>query len=113
MAQIAWFRGALWDRSKVELPTVAAAPLTGVRDRIERGELARDTSRAFYRYHQIFQREGRRATRKMTIGATRLEPWTEGTVRAHEAPDPAAREAAVRSITAERAHGTPVFAGYR
>ncbi len=107
MAQIAWFRGALSEPSKLDLP------LKNIRDRLDRGELARGTSRALYRYHQTFQQDGRAVTRRSTICAMRLEPWTDGRVRAHEATDPGAREAAIRGITAERAHTEPVLAGYR
>jgi hypothetical protein len=113
MAQIAWFRGALWDRSKVDLLSVATAPITGVHGRLERGELARDSSRALYRYNQTVQRGGRPVTCKMTICALRLEPWTDGMIRPHEATDAAARDAAIKGIAAERAHTTPVLAGYR
>jgi uncharacterized protein (DUF1015 family) len=113
MAQIASFRGALWDRSKVDLTSVAAAPLANIRDRLERGELVRDSSRALYRYHQTVQRDGRAVTRKTTICAVRLEPFREGTIRPHEATDPGARDKAIAGITAERAHTAPVFAGYR
>jgi uncharacterized protein (DUF1015 family) len=113
MAQIAWFRGALWDGSKVELAQVAAAPITSVRDRLARGELARDATRALYRYHQTFDHDGRQVTRKMVLAAVRLEPWTEGSIRAHEATDAGAREAAIRGIAAEGAHTMPLFAGYR
>ncbi|MGE5180521.1 MAG: DUF1015 family protein [Acidobacteriota bacterium] len=113
MAQVAWFRGALWDRSKVELAAVAAAPITGVKDRLARGELVRDPTRALYRYHQQVAIDGRTVTRKMLIAAVRLEPWSEGIIRAHEATDAHARDAAIAGIAAEAAHTTPVFAGYR
>ena len=73
----------------------------------------RDATRALYRYHQTFQLGSRAVTRKSTICALRLEPWTDGTIRAHEATDATAREAAIAGITAERAHVDPVFAGFR
>jgi hypothetical protein len=113
MAQLAWFRGALWDGSKVDLAKVAADPIEYVRERLARGELVRDQTRALYRYHQTFEIDGRSVTRKMMIAALRLEPWTEGTIRAHEATDPGALQAAIEGVAYERAHTTPVFAGYR
>lgn len=113
MAQVAWFRGALWDRSKVTLESVVAAPILGVKDRVARGELVRDPTRALYRYHQQFAIDGRTVTRKMLIAAVRLEAWKEGIVRPHEATNAEAREAAIKGIAAESAHTTPVFAGYR
>ncbi len=113
MAQLAWFRGALWDGSKVDLAKVAADPIDNVRDRLARGELVRDQTRALYRYHQTFAIDGRSVTRKMMIAALRLEPWAEGTIRAHEVTDAAALAAAAEGVAAEGAHTTPVFAGYR
>ena len=113
MAQIAWFRGALWDPAKVEHARAVAAPIDGVKGRLERGELVRDTTRALYRYHQTFLHEGRPVTRRHVIAALRLEPWSDGVVRPHEATDPRARELAIRSIDAERAHTDAVLLGYR
>ncbi|HUJ60291.1 MAG TPA: DUF1015 family protein [Kofleriaceae bacterium] len=113
MAQIAGFRGALWDASKVELAKVAAAPLVGVNDRLGKGELVRDVSRAMYRYHQTFEHGGRQVTRKMVITAVQLAPWSEGTIRPHEATGDAARTAATKGVAAEGAHTKPVLFGYR
>jgi uncharacterized protein (DUF1015 family) len=89
MAQIAGFRGALL------------------------GEPARDTSRALYRYHQTFAHDGRSLTRKTMVCAVQLVPWTDGTVRPHEAVDPAARAAQLASISSSNIHVEPVLAGYR
>src|SRR5688572_2154377 len=113
MPQIAGFRGALWDASKVELSKVVASPVTGVKDRLGNGELVRDSSRAMYRYHQVFMHDGRQITRQMLVCAVKLEPWSAGTIRAHEQTDPTARDAATAAITAAGAHTEPVFAGYR
>ena len=113
MPQIAGFRGALWDASKVDLGKVVASPVTGVGDRLAKGELVRDASRALYRYHQVFEHGGRTVTRQTLLCALRLEPWTEGVVRPHEQTDPTARDAATASITEAGAHTEAVFAGYR
>ncbi len=113
MAQIAGFRGALWDGSKVELASVAASPLTGVKAKLASGELVRDPSRAMYRYHQVFHHGGRRVTRQTLVCAVKLEPWTEGVIRAHEQTNPTARDAATAAITEAGAHTDPIFAGYR
>ena len=113
MPQIAGFRGALWDPSKVELAKVAAAPITGVAGLIASGALRRDSSRALYLYHQTFEHERRQVTRKMVLAAVKLTPWDERTVRPHEETDPAARDHAIQGITAEHAHTEAVFAGYR
>ena len=113
MAQIAGFRGALWDPAKVDVAAVAAAEPTDVRARLGRGELVRDPARAVYRYHQVFAHGGRRVTRKTLVAAVQLQPWAERIVRPHEATDPAARQAAIAGIARETAHTEPVFAGYR
>jgi uncharacterized protein (DUF1015 family) len=113
MAQIAGFRGALWDASKVQLATVVANPVTAVKERLGNGELVRDASRAMYRYHQIFENGGRTVTRQTLVCALRLEPWTEGHIRPHEQTDPTARDAATSAIHAAGAHTDAVFAGYR
>src|ERR1700686_3675284 len=99
MPQIAGFRGALWDAKKVDLAKVVAAPITKVADHVARGELVRDAARAMYRYHQTFPLGGRPVTRKATIVAIRLAPWSEGTVRPHEATEPAKRDEAIAGIT--------------
>ena len=66
MPQIAGFRGALWDAARVQLSAVAATPVTNVQERLASGELARDATRAMYRYNQTFQQGGRTVTRTMT-----------------------------------------------
>jgi uncharacterized protein (DUF1015 family) len=113
MAQIAGFRGALWDAAKVQLGNVVASPVTGVKERLGKGELVRDSSRAMYRYHQTFTHGGRSVTRQTLVCAVRLEPWTEGMIRPHEQTDPTARDAATAAIAEAGAHTEAVFAGYR
>lgn len=110
MAQIAGFRGALWKQLDGKL---VAAPIADAKQRLERGELVRDASRALYRYHQTFAHGGRSLTRKSLVCAVRLVPWTDGTVRPHEASEPAARDAALAKITASGMYTEPVLAGYR
>src|ERR1700733_8513043 len=110
MAQIAGFRGALWAKLDVKL---VAAPIDDLKMRLSRGELVRDPTRALYRYHQSFSHDGRMLTRKMMIAAVRLEPWSEGTIRPHEATDPAALAVAATRIAAAGAHTEAVFMGYR
>jgi uncharacterized protein (DUF1015 family) len=113
MPQIAGFRGALWDASKVELAKVVAGPAPGTKDRLAKGELVRDPTRAMYRYAQSFEYGGRRVSRMMLVCAVRLVPWTEGSIRPHEATDPRATAAATKGITEAGAHTEPVYAGYR
>jgi uncharacterized protein (DUF1015 family) len=113
MPQIAGFRGALWDASKVQLSKVAAEPLLHVKDRLAKGELVRDPTRAVYRYDQSFDIGTRTLTRTTILCAVRLSPWSENIVRPHEETNPTARDAAAASIAEEGAHCDPVFAGYR
>ncbi|HTR55867.1 MAG TPA: DUF1015 family protein [Kofleriaceae bacterium] len=113
MPQIAGFRGALWDPSKVELAKVAAAPITGVAGLLAGGSLVRDNTRAVYLYHQTFEHERRQVTRKMVLAAAKLTPWDERTIRPHEETDAAARDHAIAGIAAEHAHTEAVFVGYR
>jgi hypothetical protein len=113
MPQLAGFRGALWDPSKVELAKVATTPVVKASELLAEGVLVRDPTRAIYVYHQAFEHGGRRTTRAMLVAALRLEPWGEGSVRPHEATDPGERDAAIARITAAGAHTEAVFAGYR
>lgn len=113
MAQIAGFRGALWDPTKVDLAKVASSPLTQAKDRLAKGELVRDPTRAVYRYHQLFDVGGRTLTRQTLVAAVRLTPWSEGIVRPHEETEPTARDAATAAITECACHCEPVFLGYR
>ncbi|MEO8845729.1 MAG: DUF1015 family protein [Kofleriaceae bacterium] len=113
MPQIAGFRGILWDTSKVELAKVAAQPITEPRKRLESGELVRDPTRAVYRYHQAFAAGTRTLVRKSWFAAIALSPWSEGTVRPHEATDPKARERAIAGVAAAGIHTDAVLAGYR
>ncbi|MBV8757732.1 MAG: DUF1015 family protein [Deltaproteobacteria bacterium] len=77
------------------------------------GASERDAVRAIYRYHQTFALGGRPVTRKSLVCVVRLAPWSEGTIRPHEAALPAAREAELAKIRAARAHTGAVLAGYR
>jgi len=113
MPQIAGFRGALWDRSKVDLAKVVASSVADVKDKLASGELVRESSRAMYRYNQTFTFNGRTLTRQTIVCAVKLSPWSEGVIRPHEETDPTARDAATASITNSGAHTEAVFAGYR
>lgn len=98
MPQIAGFRGAL------QLGDEPRPGLAGV---------ARDASRAVYRYHQVFAGPGRTLTRKSLYCAVQLTPYTENQIRPHEHASPASREAALARIRALGAHVEPVLMGFR
>src|SRR5215216_4536426 len=76
-------------------------------------DAARDGSRAVYRYHQVFAGPGRSFTRKNLILAVRLSPWSEGSIRPHEATTATEREAALAAIRASGTHAEPIVAGFR
>ena len=107
MPQIAGFRGVLQqDVSKPGAPELGKA--------LAAGTVQRDGSRAVYRYHQVFAVSGGRSfVRRSLICAVRLAPWSERSIRPHEATVPAAREAALAAIRANGAHTQPVLAGFR
>ena len=116
MPQIAGLRGVLPEPSKVK-DVVAAASAGGldIAGGLAAGTLVRDPGRAVYRYHQVFAdaATGRTLVRKMIVCAVRLEPWTEGLVRPHEATPPAHQAAALAALVATGVQSAPVFAGYR
>jgi uncharacterized protein (DUF1015 family) len=68
-----------------------------------------------YRYHQTFAEPttGRTLVRKMFVCAVRLEAWTDGIVRPHEAAAPAHKAAALATLRSTQLQAQPVFAGYR
>lgn len=113
MPQIAGLRGVLPDPSKVN--EVVTAPRVDVAKGLASGAMARDATRAVYRYHQAFADPagGRTLVRKMLLCAVRLEPWASGLVRPHEATLPANTTAALGALQATRLQTAPVFAGYR
>ena len=113
MTQIAGFRGALWDPTKVELAKVVAAPITDPKAKLAAGALVRDQTRAVYRYHQAFAAGPRMLVRKSWFAALGLEPWSGKQVRAHEQTDPGARERAIAGIAASGIHTDAVLVGYR
>lgn len=116
MPQIAGLRGVLPDPSKVKEVVAASSGAGGdVAKGLAAGTLARDAGRGVYRYHQAFADPagGRTLVRKQFLCAVRLEPWTEGLVRPHEATVPAHKAAALAALQATKVSPAPVFAGYR
>lgn len=55
-----------------------------LRDWQRDGVLVQDSARSLYVYHQEFEVEGRRYTRKGMMAQTRLEPFGQGRIYAHE-----------------------------
>jgi len=116
MPQIAGLRGVVPDPSKVkEVITACEGAGLDVAKGLAAGTLARDPVRSVYRYHQTFADPagGRALVRKMFLCAVRLDPWTDGLIRPHEATVPAQAAAALAAIKATKVSPAPVFAGYR
>ncbi len=111
MPQIAGFRGVVPTEGKAA--EVIAAPGIAFTERLANGTLARDPGRALYRYHQVFQLDGRAVTRKALVCAVRLVPWAERQIRAHEVTDPVQRDVELARIEQTGAHVEPVLAGFR
>lgn len=73
----------------------------------------RDATRALYRYHQVFPREGRTLVRRHLVCAVMLSPAADGMIRPHLAADPAKVAAELARIRETKMHKGMVFAGYR
>ena len=110
MPQVAGFRGALPTPSKASEVVGAAELKPGL---VADGVIARDASRAVYRYHQVFPGPGRALTRKSLVCAVQLTPYSDGQIRPHELASPAGRDAALAMMRALGAHVEPVLMGFR
>jgi hypothetical protein len=110
MPQVAGFRGALPTPSKASEVVGSSEPKPGL---VADGVIARDASRAVYRYHQVFPGPGRSLTRKSLYCAVQLTPYTDGQIRPHEHASPAGRAAALAQIRSLGAHVEPVLMGFR
>jgi len=55
-----------------------------LRDWVQQGILTQDSARSLYVYHQDFEVEGKRFTRKGFMARVRLEPFGQGKIYAHE-----------------------------
>lgn len=73
----------------------------------------RDATRALYRYHQVFQRDGRTLVRRHLVCAAMLSPYSDGTIRPHLAADPAKVAAELARVRETHKYNAMVFAGYR
>jgi uncharacterized protein (DUF1015 family) len=76
------------------------------------GTLVRDEKPAIYRYHQIFEAEGRTHTRKGFIALLRLTGFGEGPVMPHERTLAGPKIDRLKLMRACRAHFSPIFMLY-
>ncbi len=65
-------------------PEVYEAAARRLQQWLAEGTLVREATAAVYPYHQIFEHEGRRYTRRMFIACVRLQPFSAGVVLPHE-----------------------------
>jgi uncharacterized protein (DUF1015 family) len=76
------------------------------------GVLAQDTARALYVYHQKFEAEGRRFTRKGFLARVRLEPFGSGRIYAHEETMAGPKADRLKLFRATGMNLSPIFGLY-
>ncbi len=80
-----------------------------LRDWQAEGVLAQDSARSLYVYHQDFEVEGRRFTRKGFLARVRLEPFGRGRIYAHEETMSGPKADRLRLFHATHMNLSPVF----
>jgi uncharacterized protein (DUF1015 family) len=76
------------------------------------GVLAQDSARSLYVYHQDFEVEGKRYTRKGFLARVRLEPFGKGRIYAHEETMSGPKADRLRLFHATHMNLSPVFGLY-
>jgi uncharacterized protein (DUF1015 family) len=89
--------------------TRAAACL---RDWQREGVLVQDSARSLYVYHQEFEVEGRRHTRRGFLARVRLEPFGQGRIFPHEETMPGPKADRLKLFRATGMNLSPVFGLY-
>ncbi|MHC4089576.1 MAG: DUF1015 family protein [Planctomycetota bacterium] len=79
---------------------------------LESGALVRESQPALYVYHQVFEHDGKRYTRRKFIARLRLVPFSEGIVLPHEQTFGGPKEDRLALTKATRCNVSPVFALY-
>src|SRR5260370_20782600 len=74
--------------------------------------LVHDSARALYVYHQDFEVEGRRYTRKGFLARVRLEPFGKGRIFPHEETMPGPKADRLRLLHATAMNLSPIFGLY-
>ncbi len=83
-----------------------------LRDWLRDDILIQDSARSLYVYHQEFEIEGRRHTRKGFLARVRLEPFGTGRIYPHEETMPGPRADRLRLFHATGMNLSPVFGLY-
>ena len=76
---------------------------------IKDGVLVREAKPALYIYHQTFEHEGRRFTRKKFIARLRLASFSEGVILPHERTFGGPKEDRLALMKATRCNLSPIF----
>jgi uncharacterized protein (DUF1015 family) len=76
------------------------------------GVLARDSARGLYVYHQDFEVEGKRHTRKGFLARVRLEPFGKGRIYAHEETMSGPKADRLKLFHATHMNLSPIFGLY-
>jgi uncharacterized protein (DUF1015 family) len=97
------------DNEEVNRYTRAAGLL---RDWTQSGVLKQDTARGLYVYHQDYEVEGRRHTRKGFLARVRLEPFGKGRIYPHEETMSGPKEDRFKLMRATAMNLSPVFGLY-
>ncbi len=74
--------------------------------------LKQDSARAFYVYHQEFEVEGRKYTRKGFLGRVRLEPYGQGKIYPHEETMAGPKADRLKLFRATAMNLSPIFGIY-
>jgi uncharacterized protein (DUF1015 family) len=83
-----------------------------LRDWQQEGILAQDSARALYVYHQEFEVEGRRYTRRGFMARVRLEPFGQGQIFPHEETMPGPRADRLKLFHATGMNLSQIFGLY-
>jgi uncharacterized protein (DUF1015 family) len=83
-----------------------------LKDWVSDGVLKQDTARSLYVYHQEYEVEGRRHTRRGVMARVRLEPFGKGRIYAHEETMSGPKEDRLRLMRATGMNLSPVFGLY-
>jgi uncharacterized protein (DUF1015 family) len=102
-------RGEAQDSERENRYTRAAQTL---RDWVDEGVLVQDSARSLYAYHQEYEVEGRRFTRKGFLARVRLEPFGTGRIYPHEETLAGPKADRLNLFRATQMNLSPVFGLY-
>jgi len=83
-----------------------------LQDWLRDGTLIRDPAPALYLYHQRFEHDGKRYSRRMFIARVRLQPFSEGSILPHERTFGGPKEDRLALMKATQCNLSPIFGLY-